>query len=133
MTDYTHALIEQLIDHVGSDDLTFDLNGDGNVDGADLTMLVEDYAGTYLGDFDLSGHVDATDLAILKAGFGQPSLGFAAGNANGDTYVDATDLAILKATFGLSAAPTAGTEVPEPATVGLLGLGGLAMFRRRRM
>ena len=49
---------------------------------------------------------------------------------SGDDVVNATDLALLAENMGFSA-PT-GQAIPEPATLGLLGLGGLALLNRRR-
>jgi hypothetical protein len=124
----------------GTNGSSFDVNGDGFVDEADLiehiATLIERTdggVGTYRGDFNLDGYVDGTDLAILKAGFGLTGLGYAAGNANADTFVDGTDLAIFKATFGLSGTPGGGNPpaVPGPATIGLLSLGAMALLRRR--
>ena len=46
----------------------------------------------------------------------------------GDGLVDSQDFTVLKAHFGESA----GGVVPEPATMSLLVLGGLAMLRRRK-
>ncbi|MHC4563029.1 MAG: SUMF1/EgtB/PvdO family nonheme iron enzyme [Planctomycetota bacterium] len=126
----------------GSSDSLFDVNVDGFVDEQDLVdhiaTLVERTdggIGTYRGDFNLDGYVDATDLAILKAGFGLTGLGYALGNANADDFVDGTDLAIFKATFGFSGTPGGGNPpaVPEPATISLLALGGLAIVRRQRI
>jgi hypothetical protein len=44
--------------------------------------------------------------------------------------VDINDLGILAANYGSNWPPP--SSVPEPATLGLLCLGGLALIRRRR-
>ncbi|MHC4563030.1 MAG: dockerin type I domain-containing protein [Planctomycetota bacterium] len=125
----------------GSSDLTYDVNGDSVVDELDLVVHVatlvertDGGVGTYRGDFNLDGYVDATDLAILKAGFGLTGLGYALGNANTDDFVDGTDLAIFKATFGFSGTPGGGNPpaVPEPTTLFVMGCGAIGLLRRRR-
>ena len=133
--------IDILCANMGSANLDeYDLNENGTVDEDDMIYLVEnlveidtdgdgtaDGTGTYRGDFNLDGVVNATDLQIMKAAFGLSGLGYAAGNANCDTVVNATDLQILKTSFGLSA-----SAVPEPLTMGLLAVGAAALLRRRR-
>jgi len=47
------------------------------------------------------------------------------GNSNGDNIVDDDDLSLLLANW------TGSGAVPEPMTLGLLTLGGLAVLRRR--
>jgi hypothetical protein len=126
----------------GSSDSQFDVNGDTFIDEQDLidhiATLVERTdggVGTYRGDFNLDGFVNGTDLAIFKASFGLSGMGFAQGNANADDFVNGTDLAIFKAVFGFSGTPGDGGNppaVPEPATMSLLALGGVAALIRRR-
>jgi len=133
--------VDILCANMGSANLDeYDLDQSGTVDEDDMVYLIQnlvdidtngdgtpDGNGTYRGDFNLDGVVNATDLQIMKAGFGLSGLGYAAGNANCDTVVNATDLQILKTSFGLSA-----SAVPEPLTMGLLAVGGAALLRRRR-
>jgi len=131
--------VDILCANMGGDPGAYDVDGNGVVDEDDMiyhiTNLVEydtdgdgtaDGTGSYRGDFNLDGVVNATDLQIMKAGFGLSGVGYAAGNANCDVVVNATDLQILKANFGLAA-----SAVPEPITLGLLSLGGVALLRRR--
>jgi len=84
--------------------------------------------GTMRGDFNLDGLVNATDAAVMKSYFGMWPRGWADGSANCDEIVNATDLAILHSMFGF-VAPT--SPVPEPGSVVLLAMGGLAMLRKR--
>jgi len=127
--------IDVLRDNLG--DPAFDLDGDGDADEDDLIHLVEDLVelqdgsgrvGTKRGDFNLDGLVNGTDAAIMKAAFGTWPRGWAGGNANCDDIVNATDLAILAGNFG-SEAPA--STVPEPVTMSLLAVGGLALLKRR--
>ena len=69
--------IDLLCDNLG--DAAYDLDGDGDADADDLVFLVENLVelqdgsgriGTAMGDFNLDGFVDATDLAILETNFG---------------------------------------------------------------
>jgi hypothetical protein len=69
------------------------------------------------------GKVDFADYLILEANFGKSGMTNGQGDADGNGKVDFADYLILEAQFGKT--------TPEPATIGLLVLGGLGLLRRR--
>jgi len=97
-----------------------DIDGDGDVDGADflewqlsggsassLADWEANYGTALPGDFDLDGDVDGTDFLEWQQGLG--------------TIYDATDLTDWEATFSVLAPFAANSAtVPEPATLGLV-------------
>jgi len=103
-----------------------DLDGDCDADGDDVTVLVHDILNTEIGDINLDGVVNATDLQLLSAGYGQAG-GWADGDANGDGLVTVTDLQIMKSTFGFQRTGGASSTMllgePEAEDVGAEGLG----------
>jgi len=86
------------------------------------------------GDVDFDGEVDIDDYNGFLASFGEVGIGLAA-DFDGDYDVDLDDFAVLRANYGASAPspPLApGAATPEPGSICLLGLCGIAMIRKRR-
>jgi len=110
----------------------YDLDGDGDADSDDMDILIHDLVetsvgvGTEYGDFNLDGTIDTVDLTILGTYFGIGT-SWNQGNANCDTTVDTVDLTILGTYFGFVSAGA----IPEPATLALLSLGAVGLFRKR--
>ena len=102
---------------------------------------------TYKGDTNLDGQVDVTDLGALATNW-QTASNWVGGDFNYDGFVDVTDLGILATNWqagvgnplgagsfqdALASVGLGGVTVPEPATIGVLGLClTVASARRRR-
>ena len=90
-------------------------------------MVVAD---VLLGDYNGNGEVDAADYTVWADNFGSTTLLDADGN--GDGMVDAADYTIWADNFGTGAAQAQGLVIPEPGTLGLLGVGLWGLVSRRR-
>ncbi|WP_428937869.1 hypothetical protein [Fontivita pretiosa] len=110
---------------------------------------------TYMGDADLSGVIDATDYGLIDNGYVQQLSGWIHGDFDYSGVIDATDYALIDNAYlhqsGTAAqaaiarhseqfggeylaalrAVQAGV-IPEPTTVGLMGLAGWSLRRPRR-
>jgi hypothetical protein len=107
----------------------------GAVVGTDYVVT---FQGARAGDATGDNRIDSSDLAALGASWLKLGGTFTwlEGDFNGDGQVDGTDLASLGAGWWWqgpwpSPAPT-DAPLPEPATLVLLAMGGLALIRRRR-
>ncbi len=106
--------------------------GDGFYDARDLIATCEVIPFVFLlGDANGDGVVSAGDYASVQANFGNTgdAGGGLVGDANGDGVVSAGDYAAVQANFGNTS--TLGV-VPEPVTMSLLAIGGIALLRRKR-
>lgn len=102
--------------NIASDEVFFDLTGDGLVREADRTEMLEEIC--------LPGLVDG-----WHASSGTP---FADGDLTGDGTTDAADLSLLPMYKYLGVAAATGQAVPEPASVLLLAGGAAVLLAPRR-
>jgi fibronectin-binding autotransporter adhesin len=102
----------------------------------------------YYGDADLSGIVDGNDYTLIDNGFasGGTLTGWQNGDFNYDGHVDGSDYSLIDNAFNIQtgSAPAAliasntseiagaGAAVPEPASLGLIGIGAMGLLGRRR-
>ena len=91
--------------------------------------------GVPMGDATLDGTVGIDDFSVLLAHWGSTSTNWADGNFIGAGNIGIDDFSILLSNWGANS-PAFGSsmtlETPEPATLVLLALGGLAILRRSR-
>ena len=94
--------------------------------------VVDIYLEIFAGDRNGDGFVGQGDLDIVLAMWGKAgaSITDPRADTNDDSFVGQYDLDTVLNDWGCGTLPDA--PVPEPATVSLLGVGGLASMRRRR-
>lgn len=123
----------------GSSNPTFDVNGSGGVDLADVNFWVADLKGTWMGDANLDGVFDSADLvAVFQRGEYEDGIAgnstWATGDWNADGEFDSTDFVVAFTDGGYEVGPRGSVSaVPEPSTVVLMLLAALPFaFSRRR-
>jgi len=80
------------------------------------------------GDADLNGKVDFQDYLALESSFGNTVTPGTGADFDNNGVIDFQDYLALESNFGTGAV----VETPEPMTLSLLGLGALALIRRRK-
>lgn len=136
------ADLNMLLDNLGSDDATFDVDGSGGnitLDDRDAWLteassISNPSVELVPGDTDLDGDVDAGDLNNLGVAWQSvDNPGWGDGDFNGDDVVNANDLNDLGVNW-LHPAAAAPAAVPEPGSLVLIWFAclGLLGFRRRK-
>ena len=101
-----------------------DANGDGVVSAGDYATVQANMGATgdvgIPGDTNYDGVVDEADYVATTGNFGNI----------GNGVVSAGDYASVQSNFGNTGGDT--TVIPEPATMGLLLIGGIALLKRKR-
>ena len=116
----------------GTIDVTSTSQGVAN-GSVEIPIMYEVISSLLLGDANNDGQVTGADLIAVQQNFGGtgPADGLLLGDANDDGQVTGADLISVQQNFGNVLGPVGGT-VPEPATAALLCLGLLAGRPRRR-
>ena len=112
----------------------FDIDGNEIVDSGDISAWVE-LRGTFVGDADLDGQVNAADLNALALNWqADDATSWVQGDFNGDGLVNATDLNDLALNWRSGSGKA--SAVPEPSSGWLLAMVGLVTLvgcRRTRL
>jgi len=98
-------------------------------EGSGISISTIDGPAPIPGDVNGDGVVDTADFGIVAFNFGQTGLTRGQGDLNTDTNVNEADFGIVAANQGGGVVATA---VPEPTSLLVMGLGGLALIRQRR-
>jgi hypothetical protein len=97
-----------------------------------ITSYDIQYTAALVGDLNMDGFVGIADLNLVLGKWNQNVTPGSKldGDPSGDGFVGIADLNTVLGNWN-AGTPPAANVVPEPATLSLLSLGGLAMLRRR--
>jgi hypothetical protein len=115
----------------------YDLNNDALVNEADINTWVKDVFGSWVGDADLNGEFNSSDLiVVLASGTYESDVAsvWSTGDFNGDGRTNSSDLVAALADGGYEVGPRAAVmAVPEPACNLLMGIfAAIALMKSRR-
>lgn len=122
----------------GDNSAIYDLNEDGTVDGADRTVWIADLKQVWVGDADLNGVFDSTDIvAVFTVGEYEDGIAgnstWAEGDWDGNGDFNSGDIVAAFTEGGYNQGPRAATSaVPEPGSLVLLLTAMLGFSLRRR-
>jgi hypothetical protein len=120
----------------GTNNPLYDLNADTLVNEADIVVWVKDLFVSWIGDADLNGEFNSTDLvAVLASGRYEADMDstWTTGDFTGDGRTNSGDLVAALADGGYEAGPRAAVKaVPEPCGLILAASGLLLVCRRGR-
>jgi hypothetical protein len=122
----------------GSTDWQYDINIDGQVNNDDVLAWIKWSKGTCIGDVNLDGVFDSSDLVqLFQVGIYESgdTATWVTGDWNGDCVFDSSDflLAFQEGCYEAGEAMASPAEtVPEPAGALLLGLGLIGWFLHQR-
>jgi hypothetical protein len=130
--------IDQLTAEVasGANNAAYDVTSDSLVNANDLTVWVKDLKNTWIGDANLDGEFNSSDLvSVLASGTYEADVDsvWTTGDFNGDRRTNSSDLVAALADGGYELGPRAAVaNVPEPTSVTLLTIGVVAWLAGRR-
>jgi hypothetical protein len=114
----------------------YDLNSDALVNDADIQVWVKDLFNSWIGDANLDGEFNSSDLVgVLASGTYEADVDsvWSTGDFNGDGRTNSSDLVAALADGGYEQGPRAATAaVPEPSSIALMAIGFVGLTGRRR-
>jgi autotransporter-associated beta strand protein len=114
------------------DNTTFLGGGLGEFAGRSIGMETVLVRKVIAGDIDMSGEVNAADYFYIDFNLDTAGGGWGAGDLDYSGETNSADYFYIDFNLGMSEGASMGTSIPEPATLVLLTLGGLAVIRRKR-
>jgi hypothetical protein len=119
----------------GAHPAAYDLNDDALVNDADVRVWIRDLFNSWVGDADLNGEFNSTDLvAVLASGTYEAEVAsvWSTGDFNGDGRTNSGDLVAALADGGYESGPRVAAAVPEPTGVMLWAVGASCALTLRR-
>ena len=119
----------------GANDAAFDLTGDGNVNGDDLTNWVKDLKNTWFGDSNLDGEFNSSDFVeVFTAGKFElnEDATWSQGDWNGDNRFNSSDFVEAFTDGGFEQGPRPAQTVPEPTGALLTVVASVGLLYRKR-
>jgi len=115
------------------DDVTYTVASDQGIDNPNPVRIDAPGGPGLVADFNGDGNVDGGDLSLWTAGFGQASgAGLVNGDANADGDVDGKDFLDWQSNFGATSGSIVAIPEPGSATVVLCAVMACASRARRR-